>query len=112
MTFIQKEIRKNSALFYEICRSHGIKSLYAFGSSISSRFDPMRSDIDLLVEMEEMDPLEKGEKLLALWDRLEAFFHRKVDLLTRKALKNPFLVESINQTKVLLYDNQRKEVLV
>lgn len=59
-----------------------------------------------------MDPLEKGEKLLALWDRLEAFFHRKVDLLTRKALKNPFLVESINQTKVLLYDNQRKEVLV
>ena len=59
-----------------------------------------------------MDPLEKGEKLLALWDRLEAFFHRKVDLLTRKALKNPFLVESINPTKVLLYDNQRKEVLV
>ena len=62
--------------------------------------------------MEDMDPLEKGEKLLSLWDKLEDFFQRKVDLLTRKSLKNPFLLENIDKTKILLYDNKRKEVFV
>lgn len=62
--------------------------------------------------MEDMEPLERGEKLLFLWDKLEAFFHRKVDLLTQKATHNPFLLESINATKLLIYDNQRKEVLI
>ena len=45
-------------------------------------------------------------------DKLEDFFQRKVDLLTRKSLKNPFLLENIDKTKILLYDNKRKEVFV
>ena len=67
--FIHNEIRKNLSLFSDICKNHGIKSLYAFGSSVTEQFNPQRSDIDLLVEMEDMDPLEKGEKLLSLWDK-------------------------------------------
>lgn len=110
--YIQNEIKKDLTHFTAICREHGIKALYAFGSSVTDRFNPETSDIDLLVEMEDMEPIEKGEKLLSLWDKLEAFFHRKVDLLTLKATHNPFLLESINATKLLLYDNQRKEVLI
>ncbi|WP_302799962.1 nucleotidyltransferase family protein [Parabacteroides goldsteinii] len=110
--YIQNEIRKDLGRFTSICREHGIKSLYAFGSSVTDRFNPDTSDIDLLVELEEMEPLERGEMLLSLWDKLEAFFHRKVDLLTQKATHNPFLLESINATKLLLYDNQRKEILI
>ena len=102
--FIHNEIRKNLSLFSDICKNHGIKSLYAFGSSVTDQFNPQRSDIDLLVE--------KGEKLLSLWDKLEDFFQRKVDLLTQKSLKNPFLLENIDKTKILLYDNKRKEVFV
>ena len=83
--FIHNEIRKNLSLFSDICKNHGIKSLYAFGSSVTEQFNPQRSDIDLLVEMEDMDPLEKGEKLL---------------------------LENIDKTKILLYDNKRKEVFV
>lgn len=110
--YIQNEIRKDISSFTAICREHGIKTLYAFGSSVTDRFNPATSDIDLFVEMEEMEPLERGEKLLSLWDKLEVFFHRKVDLLTQKATHNPFLLESINATKLLLYDNQRKEILI
>lgn len=110
--YIQKEIKKDLPRFTAICREHGIKTLYAFGSSVTDRFNPETSDIDLFVEMEDMEPIEKGELLLSLWDKLEAFFQRKVDLLTLKATHNPFLLESINATKLLLYDNQRKEVLI
>lgn len=110
--YVRDKIKENLVSFSEICERHGIKSLYAFGSSVTDRFDPRRSDIDLLVEMKEMDPLERGEQLLSLWDKLEAFFQRKVDLLTAKSLRNPYLSQSINDTKVLLYDYQGEKVFV
>lgn len=38
--YIQNEIRKDLDRFTSICREHGIKSLYAFGSSVTDRFNP------------------------------------------------------------------------
>ena len=98
--FIHNEIRKaNLSLFSDICKNHGIKSLYAFGSSVTEQFNPQRVILTCWVEMEDMDPLEKGEKLLSLWDKLEDFFQRKVDLLTQKSLKSISLLENIDKTK-------------
>lgn len=87
-----------------------MKNLYAFGSAITDQFDENSSDIDLLIEIEENDPLERGEKLLAIWDKLEEFFQRKVVLLTQSSLKNPILRKNIDATKILIYDGKRQEV--
>lgn len=84
--------------------------MYAFGSAITDHFDETTSDIDLLVELEENDPLEKGEKLLAIWDKLEDFFQKKVDLLTYSSVKNPVLRKNIDATKILIYDGKKQEV--
>ncbi|MDY0343858.1 MAG: hypothetical protein RBR28_09815 [Lentimicrobium sp.] len=54
-------------------------------------FDAEKSDIDLLVEIEATDLLEKGEKLISFWDNFEIFFHRKVDLLIESSIRNPYL---------------------
>jgi predicted nucleotidyltransferase len=81
-----------------------VKYLYAFGSSTNERFDPKSSDIDLLVEIDSSDPLDRGEKLLSLWDLFENFFNRKVDLLTESSIRNPYLKKSIESTKILIYD--------
>jgi predicted nucleotidyltransferase len=48
--------------------------LYAFGSSTTDKFDKEKSDIDLLVEIDATDPIERGEKLISLWDTFELFF--------------------------------------
>jgi predicted nucleotidyltransferase len=101
---IKDEISKKRNDFAILCKSHKVKYLYAFGSSTSDRFDPKRSDIDLLVEIDSKDPIDRGEKLLSLWDLFESFFNRKVDLLTESSLRNPFLKRSIDSTKVLIYD--------
>lgn len=90
--------------FIDLCKNHRVKQIYAFGSSVSGDFDPEKSDIDLLVEIDEPDPIERGEKILSLWDKLEAFFKRKVDLLTNPNIRNPYLRQSVNETKVLIYD--------
>lgn len=95
-----------------LCEINGVTKLYAFGSVVSSRFDPASSDIDLLVELMEMPPVERGETLIRLWDALEDLFQRKVDLLTEQSIKNPYFKKNIENTKKLIYDRQRQEVPV
>lgn len=109
---IKEEILKNQNNFILLCKSHNVKYLYAFGSSVSGEFNPNKSDIDLLVEIDSNDPVDRGEKLLSLWDLFEALFKRKVDLLTESSVRNPFLRKSIDSTKVLIYDGSDQKVLI
>jgi len=97
--------------FINLCKAHKVKELYAFGSVVNGNFTN-ESDIDLLVEIDEPDPLERGQLLLALWDQLENYFNRKVDLLTSNSLKNPYLKKSINSTRKLVYDGSKEKILL
>ena len=98
--------------FVGLCRSHRVDKIYAFGSSITDHFDPQRSDIDVVVKLDIEDPADRGEALLSLWDKLEALFGRKVDLLTEDSIRNPYLKSKINRTKKLIYDRAGKKVFV
>jgi uncharacterized protein len=109
---IKEEILKKPNDFALLCKSHNVKYLYAFGSSVSDKFNPKKSDIDLLVEIDSQDPIDRGEKLLSLWELFETFFKRKVDLLTESSIRNPFLRKSIDSTKVLIYDGSGQETLI
>jgi len=50
---IKKIIDKKPDVFNELCRNHQVKRLYAFGSSVSQKFDEAKSDIDLVVDLKE-----------------------------------------------------------
>lgn len=109
---IKNQISQNIHGFQKLCQSHHVKYLYAFGSSTTDRFNAAISDIDLLVEVEDADPILRGENLIALWDDFEVFFNRKVDLLTDSSISNPFLRQNIDATKVILYDGSGSKVFV
>jgi uncharacterized protein len=96
--------------FISLCKSHDVKSVYAFGSSVTDNFKEDTSDIDLLVELNTEDPIKRGQNLLDLWDKLEAYFQRKVDLLTSSSIRNPILRKNIDSSKVLVYDRQGLKV--
>jgi predicted nucleotidyltransferase len=110
--FIQEEISPKTKDFQSLCKAHNVKYLYAFGSAITAAFDNEHSDIDLLVDIDAPDPVERGEKLISLWDTFEIFFNRKVDLLTESSIHNPYLRHSIDSTKILIYDGAKQKVLV
>jgi predicted nucleotidyltransferase len=105
-------IKENYQGFVDLCKQHKVSKIYAFGSSITENFDPAKSDIDLVVELNINDPVEYGERLLSLWDDLEEFFNRRVDLLTDDSIKNPYLRKSIETTKKLIYDGQGAKVFI
>jgi predicted nucleotidyltransferase len=89
-----------------------VKKLYLFGSALTVRFDENNSDIDMLVETQDISPEEKGEHLIVLWEDLERLFNRKIDLLTENSLRNPYLEREIVKTRKLIYDGQTKQIFI
>ena len=85
-----------------LCESYKVKTLYSFGSVNTSKFT-QESDVDLVVDFKIEDPIEYTENYFGLKFELEKIFNRQIDLLESKAIKNPFLKESIDKTKVLVY---------
>lgn len=85
-----------------LCISHNVKSLFAFGSVCSDKFNDS-SDIDLLISFNSMDYGDYADNYFLVADKFEKIFHRPVDLVTDKSLSNPFFIDSVNQTKTLIY---------
>lgn len=85
-----------------LCQKNRVKSLYVFGSVLTDRFTD-KSDIDLIVDIDSIDPLEYSDFYFNLKFALEELLKREIDLLESRALKNPYLIDNINQSKTLLY---------
>jgi uncharacterized protein len=85
-----------------LCESHKVKTLYSFGSVNTTTFTG-DSDVDLVVDFKIEDPIEYTDNYFDLKFELEKIFNRQIDLLESKAIKNPYLKESIDKTKVLVY---------
>lgn len=109
---LKESIKHKMTDFISLCKSHNVKKLYAFGSSITDQFNEDSSDIDLLIEIDHDDPIERGESLMSIWDKFEQFFQRKVDLLTYTSIKNPVLKNSIDSTKILIYDGKEQKISI
>jgi predicted nucleotidyltransferase len=85
-----------------LCVNHNVKSLFAFGSVCTDKFNDS-SDIDLLISFNSMDYGDYADNYFLVADKFEKIFHRPVDLVTDKSLSNPFFIDSVNQTKTLIY---------
>ena len=86
----------------ELCKTHKVKSLYAFGSVLTDKFNK-ESDVDLIVDFQQLDVLDYGDNYYELKFSLENIFNRNVDLLEQKAIKNPYFIKTLNQNKKLIY---------
>lgn len=99
---MQRLISDNIDKIKTLCMAHNVKSLFAFGSVCTDRFND-KSDIDLLISFEHMDYGDYADSYFDIADKFENLFQRPVDLVTDKSLSNPYFIDSINQTKTLLY---------
>jgi predicted nucleotidyltransferase len=85
-----------------LCSNHKVKTLYAFGSVLSDKFNK-DSDIDLLVNFEQIDVLLYADNYFDFKFSLQKILNRPIDLLEEKAIKNPYFRKSINQQRQLIY---------
>ena len=88
-----------------ICARYPVARLSAFGSAVTGGFEQNRSDIDLLVKMADVPTLEYGNAYFGLLREFEDLFDRPIDLVTEPSLTNPYIKQSVDATKVLIYEH-------
>ena len=98
MTLLDQNIKP----IQELCQSHHVLRLFAFGSVLTDNFHS-ESDVDLLVEFGNVALPQYADNYFDLKYSLQDLLHREVDLLEEKALKNPYLKKSIDASKRIIY---------
>lgn len=103
---INQLISENKAVIEKICQDFSINQMYVFGSITTNEFHE-KSDIDFLISFSKNLSIEDyTENYFALHQKLEDIFDRNIDLLTENSLSNPYFIESINQSKQLIYESK------
>jgi predicted nucleotidyltransferase len=86
-----------------LCKQHQVQSIALFGSAAKGSMHE-QSDVDFLIEFShDIEVLNYADNYFSLLEKLEKLLVRKVDLVTRKSLKNPVSISEINQSKTDLY---------
>ena len=87
-----------------LCKRYGVARLEVFGSATGSSFNPQTSDLDFLVTFGPPEPgMDAADQYFELLFALEELFHRRIDLVCAKAMRNPYFIRSVNAGRRVLY---------
>ena len=95
-------VSDNKQELIDLCSKYSVKSMYVFGSVCTENFNN-ESDIDILIAFDNLSIEQYTDNYFELHNKLEALFGRKIDLLTEKSLSNPYFIQSLENTKQLIY---------
>ena len=95
----------------KVCKKYHISLLYVFGSILTNKYND-DSDIDFVVYFEEVPLLEYADNFFDFLNELELIFDKKIDLVSGKAMKNPYFIKEVERTKKLVYGHRNKEIII
>ena len=97
------DIEKIKPEIERVCRRLPVKRLGLFGSALSQNFS-RSSDIDVLVIFDSGEDIDLFDKYFELKEQLEEIFKQEVDLVVDKKFKNPIFRESVDRTRIVIYE--------
>ena len=87
-----------------LCLHYGVRRLDLFGSAATGPYDPEESDLDFLVEFQPAALDTYADAYFGLLEDLGRLFGRPVDLVVESAIKNPYFLQSVEQTRTPVYE--------
>jgi len=99
-------VKNNLEKIIDTCREMQVQSLYLFGSGARENDYTDKSDIDFLYNMitnEQGMPESKYDYFDLLW-KLEEITGKKVDLVSEKGIRNKYLLQSILEDRIKIYE--------
>jgi predicted nucleotidyltransferase len=100
---VPPELEQRQAELETLCRRYGVRRLELFGSAATGQARPGESDLDFLVEFGPLPPGGYADAYFGLLESLEELFGKKVDLVVPSAVRNPYFLKAIEETRTLLY---------
>jgi uncharacterized protein len=94
--------RLNISRLFELCKKYSVTSLSVFGSALREDFNET-SDIDFLVDFGPTATFSPSSQFFGLLFELQDLYGRKVDLVERSGIKNPYFKQSVEENEVRVY---------
>ncbi len=97
-------IKDNIVAIQDACRKHHVRSV---GSATQENRFTEESDIDFLYRFrkEDIDLNDYADNYFDLLFYLQGLLNRKVDLVAKEIMWNPYFIESINKDKQMIYES-------
>ena len=100
---MRPELEQRRAELETVCRRYGVRRLELFGSAATGQDRSGESDLDFLVEFGPFPSGGYADAYFGLLESLEELFGRTVDLVVPSAIRNPYFLKAIEETRTLLY---------
>lgn len=100
---MREQIEEKREQIAQLCREFHVRRLALFGSALGENFDPVRSDLDFVVEFETLVPGTYASTYFGLITALEAMFGRRVDLVESGSVRNPYFRDEIESSQETVY---------
>ena len=101
---VNPRVRPYLAAIEDAFRRHHLVAGALFGSATQPQSSVVPNDLDVLVTFAPLEPRMKAAEYAALSAELEAIMGMPVDVMVSTAIRNPYLAEEIERTKVVLYE--------
>jgi predicted nucleotidyltransferase len=99
---VQQQIEQQLPQIKQLMQQYGVEQAYLFGSAAKGTMNE-HSDVEFIIRFpKDMHYVTYADNYFALADALEELLKRRVELVAEKTLKNPYLLQSINESKVQL----------
>ena len=86
-----------------LCERFNVQRLELFGSAADGSFNPETSDLDFLVEFLPLQAGEHFDAYFGLLETLQELFQRRVDLVESSAMRNPYFIRRVNESRTSIY---------
>ena len=100
---MHKIITHNQDALKQLCRQYHVKKLEVFGSVTRDDFNTEKSDIDFLVEFNDIASTDYADNYFNFHSALHQLFNISVELVVSSTIKNPYFLKSIELDKRFLY---------
>ena len=87
-----------------LCLHYGVQRLSLFGSATSEMRHQEGSDLDFVVEFNATALAGYADAYFGLLEALERLFERPIDLVVESAIRNPYFLQSVEQTRTSIYE--------
>jgi predicted nucleotidyltransferase len=103
------EINQQQANLASLCRRYNVRQLQLFGSAATGEFVPAKSDLDFIADFADTQAADYADRYLDFAEALEKLFHRRVDVLTKRAIRNKYFRAEVEHTARVIYEDTDQE---
>jgi predicted nucleotidyltransferase len=106
-----REVEQQRLALAELCRRYRVRQLQLFGSAATGAFAPATSDLDFVAEFADTQAADYADRYFDFAEALERLFNRPVDVLTKRAIRNPYFRAEVERTAEVIYEDNAQKTL-